>query len=315
MGASCFTSSAASRSSSISGNRSCLLGAGGRLPAGEGVGEVDAGALVGRRSESGAPSSCSSMPNLQVRHHERRGQDLEAEDAVHGSLLDLVGARARRRPCACSVSAMLSQHLHQVGAGAAAGIEHDHARVGQAVGDAQLLAQHGVHAGHHVLHDLRRRVPDARAPCAARGRTPPGTARRSTARRDPARICAKKLARSTRFSASPAQSSTSPDAERRRAGRAWRTAEELLQHRARAGSQAASRHWKRACRSRVRVMLGPEHPGGEQAVEEGLHEGRAEEVLALLAGELQAERLFEGGARGPGRGGRALSARARASRA
>ena len=35
------------------------------------------------------------------------------------------------------------------------------ARIGQAVGDAEFLAQHGVHAGDHVLHDLGRRVPDA----------------------------------------------------------------------------------------------------------------------------------------------------------
>ncbi len=51
--------------------------------------------------------------------------------------------------------------LHQVGPGAAAGVQHIDPGVGQAVGDAQFLPQDGVHPGHHVLHDLRRGVPDA----------------------------------------------------------------------------------------------------------------------------------------------------------
>ena len=55
----------------------------------------------------------------------------------------------------------LAEHLDQVGAGAAAGVEHDHARVGQPVGDIELRAQHLVDARHHVLDDLGRRVPDA----------------------------------------------------------------------------------------------------------------------------------------------------------
>ena len=37
----------------------------------------------------------------------------------------------------------------------------------------------------------------------------------------------------------------------------------------------------------------PENPGGEDAVKEGLNEGRAKEVLAFLTFELDAERLLE----------------------
>ena len=55
----------------------------------------------------------------------------------------------------------LVQHLDEVGAGAAAGVEDDDARVGETVGDVELLAQHGVDARDHVLDDLGRRVPDA----------------------------------------------------------------------------------------------------------------------------------------------------------
>ena len=47
----------------------------------------------------------------------------------------------------------------------------------------------------------------------------------------------------------------------------------------------------------VGVVLRPEHPGGKQAVEEGLHERRAEEVLAAFALEGHAQRLFERRAR------------------
>ena len=42
------------------------------------------------------------------------------------------------------------------------------------------------------------------------------------------------------------------------------------------------------------VLFGPEHPGGKQAVEQGLHERRAEEVLAALALEGHAQGLLEG---------------------
>ena len=52
----------------------------------------------------------------------------------------------------------------------------------------------------------------------------------------------------------------------------------------------------------VRSFLVPEHPGGEDAVEEGLDEGGAEEVLALFGLELHAEGLFQRGADG-GEGG------------
>ena len=41
---------------------------------------------------------------------------------------------------------------------------------------------------------------------------------------------------------------------------------------------------------------GPQHPGGEQAVEQGLHQGRAEEGLAARALEANPQGLLEGGA-------------------
>ena len=56
--------------------------------------------------------------------------------------------------------------------------------------------------------------------------------------------------------------------------------------------QAASCHSKLAS-GRGPVLAAPEHPGGEDAVEERLHERGAEEVLALLALELHAEGFFQ----------------------
>ena len=68
----------------------------------------------------------------------------------------------RRRPCPRSVCAMRLEHFDQVSPGAAARVEHIHVRVRQAVRDVQFLAQHAIHPLDHVLHDLRRRVPDAK---------------------------------------------------------------------------------------------------------------------------------------------------------
>ncbi len=89
------------------------------------------------------------------------GRISKPKTRVRGGLLDVLREPARRRRFARSVACDASQHLDEVGAGAAAGIEDDDARVGEAVGDVQFLAQHRVDAGDHVVDDLRRRVPDA----------------------------------------------------------------------------------------------------------------------------------------------------------
>src|SRR5437588_318081 len=41
------------------------------------------------------------------------------------------------------------------------------------------------------------------------------------------------------------------------------------------------------------MLAGPEHPCGKHSIEECLHQGGSEEVLALLVFELDPERLFE----------------------
>ena len=53
------------------------------------------------------------------------------------------------------------------------------------------------------------------------------------------------------------------------------------------------------------------HPGGEDAVEQGLHQGRPEEPGAAVALEADAERLFQRGTDGRQRGGVARGLHAR----
>ncbi len=71
--------------------------------------------------------------------------------------------------------------------------------------------------------------------------------------------------------------------------------EELVDHRdvQRGGSGLPLEARLPRDRLRVVAIARPQHPAREHAVEERLHERRAEEVVALLALELQAERLFE----------------------
>ena len=91
---------------------------------------------------------------------ERRGHDLEAEDALGCGLLDA-------RSCQSAQAASLqivgdpAQHLGEVCPGAAAGIEHVDVLRRQPVGDAEIVLERPVHAGDHVAHHLGRRVPDA----------------------------------------------------------------------------------------------------------------------------------------------------------
>ena len=52
-----------------------------------------------------------------------------------------------------------AQYLNEIRASTAAGIEHVDARVGEAVGDAEFVAQDRVDARNHVLDDFRRGIP------------------------------------------------------------------------------------------------------------------------------------------------------------
>ena len=132
----------------------------GKVPAGQRVGQENSGAfalgIIQRHAQI-----LQEQTHLQVRHDKRRGHDFKTEDAFLRGFL-------HREFCQCAFALFLveslsndAQHLDHIRAGAAGKIEHEHARVGEAVGNVQFLAQRGVHAGDLILHNLRRRIPHA----------------------------------------------------------------------------------------------------------------------------------------------------------
>ena len=133
----------------------CLVG----IPPREGVREVDGRAVVLRLQQRRLHFR-QEQPDLQVRHDVRRSQDFEPEDALAGGLAqELPGEGAAallHEPVADE-----AKHRHDVRARSAARVQHQHVVGREAVGDVQLFPQHRVDAVHHVLDDLRRRVPHA----------------------------------------------------------------------------------------------------------------------------------------------------------
>ena len=92
-------------------------------------------------------------------NHKRRGENLESEDPLLRRFFQVTGGEPVFAALfECPMNAV--EHFHQIGARAAAGIEHVDVLVGKAKRQAQLLAQYGIDALHHVLHNLGRRVPD-----------------------------------------------------------------------------------------------------------------------------------------------------------
>src|ERR1017187_1104053 len=57
----------------------------------------------------------------------------------------------------------MAKNLNEKRTGSTAWVEDKYIRVGESIGDVQLLAQHAINAFNHVLHDFRRREPDTEA--------------------------------------------------------------------------------------------------------------------------------------------------------
>ena len=70
-------------------------------------------------------------------------------------------ARERAEALSFEIGCDPAQHFRQIGPGAAARVEHIDILRRQAFGDAEIVLQRPVHAGDHVAHHFRRRVPDA----------------------------------------------------------------------------------------------------------------------------------------------------------
>ena len=135
------------------------------LPVGQRVGEVNRRQLL---FLAGQPNpfpqrhaeALQIEAHLHVRHHERSGQYLETENPVKSRRLDLL---ADQRVAVLLPEGLLDalEHRDDVRPRAGAGVEHVDVVAGQPVGQPELGAQHGVHPLDHVVHHLRRRVPDA----------------------------------------------------------------------------------------------------------------------------------------------------------
>ena len=136
-----------------------LLRVPGGRPAGQRIGEVDAGAFAVLSSRWRA-QSLQEQAELEVGDDVRRGQELESEDPLAGGLLRFEGCEISPTLFLRVVAMDGAKSLNQIGAGAAAGVEDDDARSARPSGDANS-SRSVIHAGHHVLDDLLGRVPDA----------------------------------------------------------------------------------------------------------------------------------------------------------
>ena len=162
-------------------------------------------------------------------------------------------------------------------------------------GRLQFLAQNRVHAFHHVLHDFRRRVPDAQFLAQFRVK---GFQERLVEILHRVRFL--ELVKK-RAAVNAVQNQRRPIQHFRELEgfeflRVGHQMEEFGDHRhaqiTRRGVPVEARlgsGW---------VLLGPQHPGGEDAVKESLNQAGTEEVLAFLALELQAQGFFQRRAHG-----------------
>ena len=197
-----------------------------------------------------------------------------------------------------------AQHLRQIGAGAAAGVKHVDVLRGETLRDAEIVLQRPVHAGDHVADHFGRRVPDAELLAQRRVE---GFEERLV---EIGHRLAFVEAGEEGVPVHPVEGGGRPvqhldQAERLQATGLGELLEQGLQHRdAQVPDRlapteplrtvvAAGGGWPAIS---LPVRPRPQHPGGEDAVEQGLHQGRMEEARALLALEAHPERLFERGA-------------------
>ena len=222
-------------------------------------------------------------------HHERRGHDLETKDASQGRIL-------RHRQRRATLTFLLrerpddpAQHLDQIGARAAARIEHVDILVRQPVGPAQFFAQHGVHAGDLILDDLRRGVPDTEF-LAQFGIE--GLEERFVEILDGVSFGELleefRAVHAVECGCGPVQHFH--QAQRTQLGRGRDLLEEGLDHR---DVERPSGGLPIKGFAAFGLFLVPEHPGGEHAVEERLHQGGAEEMSAFDGLELHAQGLLQ----------------------
>ena len=265
IGVSCLTRSARSRSSSKlrEGQR---LGRS-RLPAGERIGEEHAGAfgfVVGQRRAE----VLQGQADLQMGNDEGRRHDLEAEHPLRRRLFH---PRAGEGTEALSfeVGGDAAQHFRQIRAGAAARIEHVDVLRGETVRDAKIVLQRLVHAGDHVADHFRRRVPDTELLAQV------GVEGFEEGFVEVGHRLAFLETGEEGGPVHPVERRRGPvqhfdEAERLQAAGIGKLLEQGPQHRR---AQVPDRRAPVERTGRRRQLARPQHPGGENAVEQGLNQG------------------------------------------
>ena len=198
-----------------------------------------------------------------------------------------------------------AQHLRQIGPRATTGVQHHHVVGRQAVRDVQVLFQGVVHLGHHGLHHRRGGVPHTQL--FAQGRIKGFQEGFIEVGHRLATVEAGEEGGPVH----PLQGRGGPvqhlhQVQGLEAARLGQLLEQGRQHRRaqmphrfpppetdRAGLDGQQRTIGSGANGRGPR---PQHPGGEDAVEEGLHQGGAEEAGAFLPGKAHPQGLLQGGA-------------------
>ena len=288
----------------------------GGFPSGEGVGEEDAGAF-GFGVVEGSAEGFEEETELEVGDDEGGGHDFEAVDAVEGGLLEIVGGKC--------VGAFIDKGLvdaaedgAEVGAGAAAGVEDDDVGICEAVGDAEFGAEDGIDAFDLVVDDFGGGVPDAKFLAEV------GVEFGEEGFVEVLDGVGFLEAVEEKAGIDAVEGGAGPvedfgEVELFKVAGVDDVVEEGADH-GDAQEEAGVLPVEAVDRGQIGrsgfaegvglgfaggdgdAVAGVDDPGGEHAVEEGLNEGGAEEMLALVAFEVEAEGGFEGGFDG-GEGG------------
>jgi len=96
-----------------------------------------------------------------VRDHKGSGEKLETKNAILGSVLE-VGGREGIVPALFESLVNFPKDFDEIRTCAATGVEDVDVFVGEAIGEVELSAEHGVDPGDHILNDFGWRVPDAK---------------------------------------------------------------------------------------------------------------------------------------------------------
>ena len=234
-----------------------------------------------------------------MRDDEGRGHDLEAEHAAHGRLLHpRTGERAEAS--AREVSSDTAQDFREIGPGAAARIEHIDVLCCESIGDTEVVPHRPVHASDHVADHLRRRVPDAQL------LTQLGVEGFQKRLIEVGHGLAFGEAGEKHGPVNPIEGGGRPvqhfdQPQRLQATRIGELLEQCPQHRrAQMPDGRAPVELRRAVSpGKQRAVLGggvrarPEHPGGEHAIEQRLHQRRMKEPRPPLTLEADPERVFQ----------------------